>query len=259
MTKRMSKPLIGITSSSGKFPDWGERSPGHIIDFVHRDYSHAVEVAGGIPILIPVMKNLETAKDLFSHLDGLLLPGGQDVSPRVYGEEPIVGIKEMDYHRDLMEIEIVKKGEGAGLPILGICRGIQLLNVAFGGTLYQDIYKQMPGCLDHSPKASKKINTHKVHVLKPSRLYGMVEKEMIWVNSQHHQAIKDISDSLVVTAKAGDGIIEAIEGLDYPYLIGVQWHPEGTWHHDEVSMSIFSSLVKAAKKYAESHHRSPSF
>jgi len=244
----MAPPLIGLTCYSSVGPDWIQHTPNHYMDFLFRDYSLAVESAGGIPVLLPVIEDLATVKSAVARLDGLLLTGGHDVAPRLYGQEPKPGLREMDYERDLMEIEAVKEAERRGLPILGICRGIQLLAVAFGGTLYQDIFREAPDCLDHNQKAGKRVNTHTVKVEKSSRLYRIIGAETIWVNSNHHQAVKDLPADFVVTARAGDGIIEAVERPNYHYLLGVQWHPEGTWREDEVSKKIFASLVEAARK-----------
>ena len=145
-----------------------------------------------------------------------------------------------------MELELTRGAEERGIPILGVCRGIQLICVAFGGSLYQDIYSQVPDCLDHNQKATKRTNTHTVKVTEGSRLYELVKSEVIWVNSNHHQAVKDLPPGFVVSATASDGIVEAIERPDYPFLVGIQWHAEGTWVHDEASRNIFSALIKAA-------------
>ena len=198
--------------------------------------------------MIPVMKDMEVVRGVIARIDGLLLSGGQDICPRIFGEETMVGIREMDYDRDLMELELAREAKKVRMPILGICRGIQLLSVAFGGTIYQDIFNQVSGCLDHTQKATKRVNTHTVKVIEASRLFEIVGDETVWVNSNHHQAIKDMPDGFITSAKANDGIIEAIEKPDYPFLLGVQWHPEGTWEHDEVSRKIFSALIEAARK-----------
>ncbi len=248
MTDKLSKPLIGLTCNSNHGPDWARHPPGHYTDFVFREYPRAVEFAGGIPILIPVMEDLEAARAVVSRIDGLFLTGGPDISPRLFGEEPKVGIREMDYDKDLMELELVREAERAGMPILGICRGIQLISVAFGGTLYQDIFTQVSDCLDHNQKAAKRVNTHTIKVTKTSKLFKIVGAETVWVNSNHHQAVKDLPPGFVTSAVANDGIVEGIERPDYPFLIGVQWHPEGTWAHDEVSRNIFAALVEAARR-----------
>jgi len=229
MTTKPAKPFIGLTCLSISSSDWVQNAPGKYLDAVFREYSRGVESAGGIPVLIPVFKDLEATRAVLARIDGLLLTGGRDVCPRFFGEEPIVGIGEMDYERDLIEIELTKEAERLDMPILGICRGIQVISVAFGGTLYQDIYSQMPACLDHNQKAIKGTNTHTVRVVRDSGLFRM-------------------PPGFVTSATASDGIIEAIEKPDHPFLLGIQWHAEGTWIHDETSRKIFSALVEAARQ-----------
>ena len=248
MTTKPAKPFIGLTCLSISSSDWVQNAPGKYLDAVFREYSRGVESAGGIPVLIPVFKDLEATRAVLDRIDGLLLTGGKDVCPRFFGEEPIVGIGEMDYERDLIEIELTREAEKLDMPILGICRGIQVISVAFGGTLYQDIYSQMPGCLDHNQKAIKGTNTHTVRVVRGSGLFKILESETVWVNSNHHQAVKDLPPGFVTSATASDGIIEAIEKPDHPFLLGIQWHAEGTWMHDEASRRIFSALVEEAKR-----------
>ena len=248
MTIEIAKPLIGLTCFSTINPDWVQNAPGLYMDAVFRDYSRGVEFAGGIPVLIPVLKNPEATREVIARIDGLLLTGGKDICPRFFGEEPQVGIREMNYDRDAMELELIRGAEEQGIPILGICRGIQLICVAFGGSLYQDIYSQVPSCLDHNQKATKRTNTHTVKIIKDSGLFGIVDSEVIWVNSNHHQAVKDLPQGFVASATASDGIVEAIERLDYPFLVGIQWHAEGTWIHDETSRRIFSALIEAARE-----------
>ena len=248
MKEENEKPLIGITCHTVSGPNWIQNSPGQYLDAVFRDYPAAIEFAGGIPILLPIIKNVDTARKMIGRIDGLLLTGGQDVSPRFFNEEPVVGIREMNYEQDVMELELVRQAEKCKMPVLGICRGIQVINVAFGGTLYQDIYSQLPGCLDHNQKAPKYVNTHKASVKKHTRLFEILEKGTIWVNSHHHQAVKEVAQGLEVSATAGDGIVEAIERPDYPFLLGIQWHAEGTWAQDEASQKIFTAFVQATRK-----------
>ena len=164
MATKPAKPLIGLTCLSISSSDWVQNAPGKYLDAVLREYSRGVESAGGIPVLIPVFEDVEATRAVLARIDGLLLTGGRDVCPRCFGEEPIVGIREMDYERDRIEIALTREAEKLGMPILGICRGIQVISVAFGGTLYQDIYTQMPGCLDHNQKATKATSTHTVSV-----------------------------------------------------------------------------------------------
>ena len=248
MTAKSTKPLIGLTCLSISSSDWVQNAPGKYSDAVFREYSRGVESAGGIPVLIPVFKDLETTWAVLHRIDGLLLTGGKDVCPRFFSEEPIVGIRGMDYERDLIEIQLTREAEKRGMPILGICRGIQVISVAFDGSLYQDIYSQMPGCLDHNQKAIKETNTHTVRVARGSGLFKILESETVWVNSNHHQAVKGLPPGFVTSATASDGIIEAIEKPEHPFLLGIQWHAEGTWKHDEASRRIFATFVEAARR-----------
>ena len=246
MTPPSPRPLIGLTCCSDRGPDWIPHASEQYLDFLFRDYQRGVEFSGGIPVLIPIVKDLSTIKALLGRIDGLILTGGPDVSTRFYGQEPKIGIREMDYERDLIEIEAAKEAKRRSIPLLGICRGIQLIAVAFGGTLYQDISRELPESLDHSQKAPKRINSHKVQVNTKSILFEILKEETLWVNSNHHQAIKALPPGFLATATASDGIIEAIEEPRERFLIGVQWHPEGTWIHDKASQNLFAALVKSA-------------
>ncbi|MFH1139397.1 MAG: gamma-glutamyl-gamma-aminobutyrate hydrolase family protein [Pseudomonadota bacterium] len=240
------RPLIGLTSASYFLPDWTERAPARITDFAARDYSHGVENAGGLPVLIPSARTPETVVDVLDRLDGLLLTGGVDVCPGFYGQEPLPGLKDLDHGRDLTELALARAAAARQMPILGICRGAQLLNVALGGSLYQDIYSQIPGCQNHTPRSPKQTNTHTVKLTPGSRLHQLAGVDSLWVNSQHHQAVKDLAPGLMATAWAADGVVEAVEAPDFPFMLAVQWHPEGTWPGDPVSAAIFRSFIEAA-------------
>ena len=177
--------------------DWSSLYTGRPADFVVRDYSRAVETAGGLPVLIPVPQDPQTGLDTLTRLDGLLVTGGDDVHPRCYGEEP-----RPDWEK------LITKGSGGnsigsfsldlGLPVLGICRGLQLINVACGGTLYQDIFSQKPDCQGHRQSAPRDINTHTVQVLEPSRLHDILGRTSVWVNSRHHQAVRDPAPGFIL-------------------------------------------------------------
>lgn len=248
MKSDAKKPLIAITCSSMVGGAWGIHSPNRMMDYQFREYSRGVESAGGLPVLVPVVEKPETVSATIGSVDGLILTGGPDICPRFYGEEPMVGIGDMDYPLDLMELEAARQAEKTDIPILGICRGIQTITVVFGGSLYQDIPTQVGSSLDHRQKADKTVNTHRVNITNSSKLFHIVGREILWVNSKHHQAVRTPPPGFIVTAKASDGIIEGIEKPDSPFLLGVQWHPEGTWTHDDASMKLFAALVAAAKK-----------
>ncbi|MEW6267347.1 MAG: gamma-glutamyl-gamma-aminobutyrate hydrolase family protein [Thermodesulfobacteriota bacterium] len=242
-----SRPLIGLTCQSRPGPDWASFTPGQPLDAVFRSYSRGVEAAGGLPVLLPLASDARTAEATISRLDGLLLTGGEDVAPRCYGEEPRAGLEEVDYQRDLMEIVMVRTASRLGLPMLGICRGIQLLNAALGGALYQDLSRQVPGCLEHRQSAPKGVATHLVKIREDTRLASIIGSETIWVNSRHHQAVRDPAPGFIPAAVASDGVIEALERLGPPFVLAVQWHPEGLWSHDQAALKLFSALVEAAR------------
>jgi putative glutamine amidotransferase len=218
-----------------------------MMDYTFRDYSRCVESVGGLPVLVPVVEKPETIQAVIQRVDGLILTGGPDICPRFYGEEPILGMGEMDYSLDVMELEAARSADKRNIPILGVCRGIQTIAVAFGGTLYQDIPTQVSPCIDHGQKADKGVNTHRITITNPSRLFNILGEETLWVNSRHHQAVKTLPRGFVATATATDGVIEAIERPHHPFLLGVQWHPEGTWIRDDASRRLFGALVQAAE------------
>ncbi|MBW2619566.1 MAG: gamma-glutamyl-gamma-aminobutyrate hydrolase family protein [Deltaproteobacteria bacterium] len=246
MAAQRHRPLIGVTTMSQLLDPWTSAAKAYLMDGVPRMYAVAVERAGGIPVLIPLIEDPSFLAGLVGRLDGLIVGGGHDVTPRCYNEEPLIGLKATDYPLDLVQIEAARQAVKRGLPILGICKGQQIINVAFGGTLYQDLAKQATGCLNHSPDADLDVNVHRVKVSKPSLLYDIVGRQELWVNSFHHQAVKTLAPGFVITAQAGDEIVEAIERPDYPFLLGVQWHPEGTAHYDEAAKKLFAALIKAA-------------
>ena len=247
------KPLIGITCSRVIGGAWGLYSPGHFMDYTFGEYSQAIQYCGGAPLLIPVDQNRDTLRTILDRLDGLLLSGGPDINPRFYGEQPLAGLGEIDEDLDRMELEAAKIAFQKDLPILAICRGIQILNVSQGGTLYQDIPTQVQESINHVQKAEKKVNTHLIRIEGETLLHGIFGKREIWVNGKHHQAIKDLAPGLTISAKAADGMIEAVEHASKKFALGVQWHPEGTWEEDPYSKKLFQAFVRAAMKYLKGH------
>ena len=215
------------------------------MDYTFNEYSHAILKSGGAPVLLPVAQNKESLKTILAKLNGLVLSGGPDINPRYYNEQPLKGLGEIDDALDKMEIAAAKEAYRLGLPILAVCRGIQTLNVSLGGNLYQDIALQVDGSINHSPKADKSVNTHTVSISSGTRLFDIFKKKRIWVNGKHHQAVKDPAPGLVVSATAADGIIEAIEVLSKRFVVGVQWHPEGTWSDDVNSRRLFKAFVES--------------
>jgi putative glutamine amidotransferase len=240
------RPLIGITCSREVGGAWGLYSRGHFMDYTYDEYSRAIHSCGGAPILIPVAQNRDSLGAILDRTDGLLLSGGPDINPKFYREEPILGLGEIDEALDRMELEATKMAFDRGIPIFAVCRGIQVLNVALGGTLYQDIGSQVQESINHTQKADKSINTHSIKIERKTVLYNLFRRKEIWVNGKHHQAIKDVAPSLNISAKANDGIIEAVEYPGKKFVLGVQWHPEGTWEVDPHSKRLFRAFVQAA-------------
>ncbi len=240
------KPIIGITSNID--------STTHSLQ---NTYIHAVIAGGGIPLVIPT--GLESdAQQITTLIDGLIITGGGDINPLLFNEEPVQQLGNVTPERDTIELELVKQMLTLDKPILGICRGHQVLNVAFGGTLYQDIVSQSEGpLLQHDQKAKREHQSHKVHIEKGTLLDSIAASEQIMVNSFHHQALKDVPSPLVVSGKASDGIIEAIESPEHHFVVGVQWHPEALLEKDDqFSVRLFSTYMKACleKRVAVEYH-----
>jgi len=213
------------------------------------DYILSLIEAGGLPVIIPITNDKELLKQYADLCDGLLVPGGIDVNPICYGEnpDPLIGDTNMSFDR--FELDMIKMIMEQGKPVLGICRGIQIINVALGGTLYQDMALQPGNAFRHVQKEQGRPGiSHKVEIEKDSLLHQVFGDEL-YVNSFHHQAIKDLGEGLKITAKAADGTVEAVEGTEYPYLTAVQWHPENFILLPEKPMlPLFVSFIEACRK-----------
>ncbi len=236
----MQKPLIGITTRNNKDAD------AHPTTSLQHTYTRAVIQAGGIPILIPSILIEEDFLDLYSSLAGILFSGGGDISLQYFegAEHPRIG--EVDLNRDSVEIGLMRAALHDGKPVLGICRGAQVMNVALGGTLYTHLYDQIPGALDHAyPGDLRRALVHSVNVNEESRAAEIFGETLLSVNSLHHQALKDIALPLRVVGRAPDGIVEVVEIPEHPYAVAVQWHPE--WLTDQLpTRRLFKSFVDAA-------------
>ncbi len=236
----MPKPLIGITTRNGKDGD------GHPTTTLQHSYSLAVLQAGGIPIPIPSMLPADDFLDLYSRLDGILFSGGGDVSLEYFDGSDHPRIGEVDEKRDTTEITLMRTAVQDKKPLLGICRGAQVMNVALGGTLYTHIIDQLKGAVDHDyPGSLRRTIVHPVNVDESSRAAEIFGETLLHVNSLHHQGLKDIAPGLKVVGYAPDGLPEVVELPGHPYAVGVQWHPE--WLTDQPAMQrLFKSFVKAA-------------
>jgi putative glutamine amidotransferase len=240
-------PLIGITCSRLVGGAWGLYSPGHFMDYTFSDYSEAVRACGGAAVILPAAQDRETLEAILGKLDGLVLSGGPDLAPETYGETPLESLGELDPGLDRMELPAARMAFERDLPLLGICRGIQTLNVSQGGTLYQDILRQVEGAINHNPSVDKAVLTQTVLVEKGTRLFRALGRQEIRTNGKHHQAVKDLAPGFLVSARTADGVIEAIEHPEKRFVLGVQWHPEGTWKTDRYSKKLFQALVDAAR------------
>jgi putative glutamine amidotransferase len=198
-------------------------------------------------ILPPVLDEGQAGLTL-SLLDGLMLSGGGDVDPKQYGSDPSPLVKGVDADRDDAELALAREALRVGMPILAICRGIQVLNVALGGTLYQDIPTQLPEALPHSPAEDepRDASAHLVRFTAGSRLARILDRTEMQVNSFHHQALWDVAPDLTVTARASDDVIEAAEHVTHPFCVAVQWHPEVPIGNDSGMEHLFAAFVAAA-------------
>lgn len=226
------KPVIGITC---KF--LAEKK----LHNINEEYIRAIEATGGIPLLVPLLESIEVIEALSKRINGLLLAGGWDVAPALYGEKPD-GVKETDPFKDFLEINLAKFAIKLKLPILGICRGCQMLNVVNGGTLIQDIQ-------NHYQTEPTNQPTHEIKIKKDSLLFKLVGKETLMVNTFHHQSVKAIAPGFKVSALSGDGIIEGIEHTGDSFMMGIQFHAEYLWPKQEEIKRIFSEFVKKCKDY----------
>lgn len=237
----MSTPRIGVTGVVRRW-DGDERTG------VNAAYLHAVLAGGGIPLLLSPVIGPRHARHLAGGLDGLLLTGGEDVDPSLYDAEPSPHLETVSRERDLFELAIFAAARQRGLPILGICRGIQVINVGLGGTLYQDLPSERPGPTRHAPNGPRAERTHGITIEAGTRVAAALGTNALQVNSLHHQGIKELARGLRATAWADDGLIEAVEG-DEPdrWLLAVQWHPE-EMHADRQApeSGLFQTLIREA-------------
>ncbi len=224
------RPLVGLTTSV-TFGSSPERA------YVNSAYIRAVQAAGGAPVLLPPHLDEATRAALWTRLDALVLSGGGDVDPARFGEPPHAKVYEVSAERDELELGFTRRALDDGVPLLAICRGIQVLNIALGGTLHQDIPSEPGSAVDHSQKAPRHQPTHRVKVMGDE------------VNSFHHQGIKRLGAGLREVAWAEDGIIEGVEmGGAHPFVLGVQWHPEDLIERDAAARALFTAVVDAARR-----------
>lgn len=242
------KPVIGVTPdfNAGDRKEWGGREPTY---FLRARYIRAIEELGGIPLILPLIGEAAGRRRLLDGVDGILLTGsGPDLPPRLYGERQRYKFPLVSERRANFEIDLVHLAQQRDLPLLGICGGMQTLNVACGGSLYQDLPSQMPGVLPHRQTAKANHVSHAVTVEPGTLLRKIIKKASMLVNSSHHQSVKAVGPTLIASALAPDGVIEAVESPRYRFLLGIQWHPEFLFERHLLHRRLFQALLRAARQ-----------
>ena len=241
----MAQPVIGLTASiDHRSPAFGETYS------LTRKYADGVLQAGGVPVIVPHNLDEEALRAVLDRLDGVLLSGGGDIDPALFGEEPHPATCEIEPDRDGVELTLARWVVERDMPFLAICRGIQVLNVALGGSLVQDIPSQVPNAVPHSfdrATTPRDLVAHPVKIDPHSHLARIMQLEVAQTNSWHHQSIQRVADGLQLTAVAPDGVIEAVEVPGRRYAIGVQWHPEWLFEGRAEHQRLFAELVKACE------------
>lgn len=237
----LDKPVIALTSSY-MCNEQTEKV------FLPNNYLDAIRHFGAIPVLIPTKASQEEIELLLGQCDGLLLTGGNDITPSLYGEEIWNDSVEPAPERDDMEMRLCAIAVGRQMPMLGICRGIQLMNVCFGGTLYQDLPTQYDSEVNHRMEPPDHRTCHDCVLDTGSPIYSAVGLQNIQVNSHHHQAIKDPAPCFAIAGRCSDGVIEAVWRPDLRFCWAVQWHPEKIWDIEPSSAKIFEAFINACKQ-----------
>ena len=254
---RQRRPVVGIPTqtlqslggvSSQIPPSW----------VMSQRYILTLTAAGAIPWMIPLVDEA-TLRGVYEELDAVFLPGGADIDPSTYGAEPHPLCDKTDRERDRVEVSLASWALAEDKPVLGVCRGMQLINVAAGGSLYQDLAEELPGSIKHDyfpfsgEGYARDYLAHDVSVVAGSRLAQLVGAGPLRVNSMHHQGVKELGRGLVATAEAPDGLIEALEGNDDGYLVAVQWHPEALTDNDARTRSLFADFIDVGAQWCRSH------
>ena len=232
------KPVIGVIPlvDEGRESLW--MLPG---------YMEGIAAAGGLGVMLPLIDDREDLGQLCDMYDGILLTGGHDVSPEFYGAERLDACGACSPERDRMEAALLKFALEKNKPVLGICRGIQFLNAALGGSLWQDLPSQRPSEIEHHQTAPYDVPAHAVSILPGTPLRELLGAETLRVNSYHHQAVRELAAPLQPMALSPDGLVEAAYHPDHPFVWAVQWHPEFAWKSDPAAMAVFRAFVDACR------------
>lgn len=239
------KPMIGISTRFDLNNNYF---------YLNREYSEAVQTAGGIPYHFGLIPDIEYIREALAHLNGIILPGGSDIDPLRFNEEPRPGLGTVLPLRDETDLQILAEAEKLNLPVLGICYGMQILNVFRGGSIFQDIEREIPQALNHQQGAPRERLSHNIFIEQETILFDLAKETGALVNSHHHQSINQLGKNLKISARAADGVIEAIEDVrENRFNLGVQWHPEVNHRNDELSKSIFAEFVRRARNHRNSY------
>lgn len=245
-TEIMGKPIIGITTMID----------GNTL-LLNENYIKAITDLGGVPMLLAKNEDDQSIKEQVEMLDGLYLSGGSDINPRTYDEEPHLNLEAVEHGRDEYEIKVIKHAFERNLPILGVCRGSQLLNSLTNGHMYQDLESQYEGddLIQHRQTSPRDYLQHSVIIEEGSKMYDIVGTTKMLVNSHHHQANKDVDDEeFIISGRAPDGVIEVIEGRGDAFILGIQFHPEDSYTFDENSKKILNAFLDASREFRDGHH-----
>lgn len=241
----MQKPIIGVLGTQVEKPLVGQKVT---MDYVNENYNKSIVRAGGIPFLIPVMENMEDVDALLALCDGLLFPGGADVDPKFYGEDPHAALGPVYERWDECWLHSLTYAKEHKLPMFGICRGLQLVNIGLGGSLYQDVGECKFTCLRHSQKQNRDYPLHCLTIEEGTLFHKLIGKDTVYTNTFHHQVVKKVGEGLKVTARTSDGVIEAMENADGSILL-VQFHPEELQDSVPETRNLFKHLVDRALEF----------
>jgi putative glutamine amidotransferase len=233
----VTRPVVGITLGDGDRPGYHS---------MRADYVRCVERSGAAPLVLPPVAP-EHAAALLDRLDGLVLSGGVDLDPSLYGQPRHPKLGRVDRERDDFELALTREALRRDLPTLAICRGQQVLNVATGGTLYQDLPSQLEGAVGHDASGRRTRLSHTVEIEPGSKLAEILGRGPVSVNSFHHQAVDRLGAGLVVCGRSPDGVIEAVEMEERTFVVGVQWHPESFWNEAASFQALFDAHVAACR------------